>query len=148
MDEEKQAVHMALLTRLGWVEEVHDPEVDSFVVVIEDFILFREERSRGLLSPVRITARFEQEMKGSRVKMIKQSASDMKSTITEARMRRWDMWDDLEGKAIGTHARDALRHGILFARRWTSHSSIRLRFSPGLLPADDELDLERIEDDP
>lgn len=138
MNEEASASHMALLTRIAWVEEIHDPSVDSFVVVIEDFILFREERSRSLLAPVRVTARYEQEMKGSRVRIAKQSSSDAKNVVTDARLRRWDMWNDTEGGAIGTHSRDALRHGILFARRYASHISVRRRFSPGLLPADEE----------
>jgi len=124
---------MMLKSRLGWVEEVHDPEADTFVVVLEDFILFRSEKDRSLLAPVRLNAGFEREMRGSGVPIVKQSSNDAKNTITDARLRRWNMWSDIEsGRAIGKHSRDAIRHAILFSRKWASREDIRLAVGVGL----------------
>jgi len=130
VDEEGNASTMATLTRLAWVEEVVDPVVDTFVVVIEDFLLFRSEKSRSLLAPVRITARYEQEMRGSGLHLVKQTSSDAKRVVTDGRLRRWNLYDG-GGEAMGGHSRDALRHGILFARKYGSHADLRAVFHPG-----------------
>jgi hypothetical protein len=132
MNEEESALHMAHLTRRAWVQEVIDPSVDSFVVVIEDFVLFRSEKSRSLLAPVRLTARYRQEMKDSRVRMVLQSANDAKAVVTDGRLRKWF---DGAGAVPNDHARDAMRHGILYSRKFGSSLDVRAAAGVGLLPA-------------
>lgn len=124
LDEEGSADHMLRLTRLGWVEEIREEDSDTFVTVVEDFVLFRSEKSRNLLAPVRLTARFEQLLSGSGVRLVKQSASDAKGVVTDARLRRWHVFDD-QGDSLGRHSRDAMRHAILFARKWSSRLEVR-----------------------
>lgn len=90
---------------------------DLLVVVIEDFILQMLQMDRSLLSPVRISARFEDRLRDTRLPWIKQSASDAKRVITDARLRDWGL---LRGGHAERHARDAQRHGILALRKISS----------------------------
>lgn len=88
------------------------PEIST--VCIEDFILREWTQDRSLLSPVRVGAKVEYSMAVSGV--IKadvhlQSSSDAKRTVTDERLKRWGFW--VEGQP---HARDALRHLLLFMR--------------------------------
>lgn len=132
--EAENAARMAMLTRLGWVEEVREPEYDTFVSVVEDFVLFRQEKSRNLLSPVRLTAAYRTHLSGSGVRIALQSPGDAKRTVTDARLRRWI--HDEGGKAIGRHAKDALRHATLFARKWSSSPKVQAWSGTGLLAPD------------
>lgn len=130
--EEENSARMAMLTRLGWVEEVREPDYDTFVSVVEDFVLLRQERSRNLLSPVRLTASYRTHLASSGVRITLQSPGDAKRTVTDARLRSW--LHDEGGKPIGRHAKDALRHAILFARKWSSSAAVREWAGTGLLP--------------
>lgn len=133
--EPESADYMRTLTRLGWVEEVLDQRVDSFAVVIEDFVLFRSEKSRSLLAPVRITARYEQIMgEVSGIYFAKQSSSDAKNVVTDARLRKWAAFPEDASNYLGAHSKDALRHAILFARKFSSTSALRARVGVGLNP--------------
>jgi hypothetical protein len=94
---------------------------DLFAIVMEDFVLRRSEASRSLLAPVRVFSRFEMSLhlatrdSGLRLPYVKQSAADAKNVVSDMRLRRWNVY--VPGRE---HARDAQRHGILFARKVAS----------------------------
>lgn len=85
-------------------------------VVVEDFILRaeRKEKSRNLLSPVRITAKLETYLWRQNRPMFLQQPSQAKTTITDERLALWHCKAD---DGLEDHARDADRHAVLFARR-------------------------------
>lgn len=92
------------------------PEVKA--IVIEDFILVPKPKTtaRSGLSPVRITARFQQMLVEDHLGKVRplffQSANMAKTCATDERMRRWGYW--VPG---ADHANDAIRHGVTFMRR-------------------------------
>lgn len=87
-------------------------------IVLEDFILRRFDMNRALLSPVRITARFEQglAMAGDERadKIIFQQPALALGTVHDERLRNWGFWNITRGKP---HARDAIRHALTALRR-------------------------------
>lgn len=88
------------------------PEIST--LVIEDFILRERTKERSLLSPVRLTARIETLLFDEpelSCKVHYQSPSDAKSTVTDERLERWGFWP-----TGAPHARDALRHLLMFMR--------------------------------
>lgn len=98
----------------------------SAAIVVEDFILRpeRQEKSRELLSPVRITAKLESHLWFTGRHMFLQSASQAKSTVTDGRLRLWGCYTKIGGLA---HARDADRHVLLFLRRVMGGGGTALR---------------------
>ncbi|AXQ61378.1 RuvC-like resolvase [Gordonia phage Marietta] len=106
-------------------------------LVIEDFILRTQTQKRDALSPVRLTAAFEQmiwERPGYPTPK-RQQPSEAKSSITDERLKQWGFW------ASGSrHARDADRHAILFLRKVRQARSDVYRAWP-ILKAAVELDL-------
>ena len=85
-------------------------------IVVEDFILRseRKEKSRDLLSPVRLTAKLETYLwKGNR-KPLLQTPAQAKTTVTDERLALWGVKVD---DGLPDHARDADRHAVLFLRR-------------------------------
>jgi len=85
-------------------------------VVVEDFVLDmrRANKSRDLLSPVRISARLDQLLWELRVTTRhSQMPSSAKTAITDDRLERWGMY---VGSQSDRHARDADRHALLFLR--------------------------------
>lgn len=100
---------------------------DLFAVVMEDFILRMQTRERSLLAPVRVFSRYEmlahEVLGGAGVTLpyFKQSPSDALNVISDARLKRWNVYD----QSCGAHARDAQRHGILFARKVASVVELR-----------------------
>lgn len=106
---------------------------DLFAIVMEDFVLRRSEASRSLLAPVRVFSRFEDRLylvgkdSGITLPYVKQSAADAKNVVSDLRLRRWDVY-----RPGMEHARDAQRHGILFARKVASiprlEASLRTAF--------------------
>jgi hypothetical protein len=92
----------------------------SAAIVSEDFILRpeRKEKSRELLSPVRITAKIETYLWRSKRRMFLQQPSQAKSTITDERLKFWSCYTSEGGMQ---HARDADRHVLLFLRRLKAH---------------------------
>ena len=100
--------NMASRTSGGVVQGITD-------VVLEDFILRERTQKRDLLSPVRLTAMvqamvFSNDDYEASIHTL-QSASNAKSTVTDDRLKRWDLW--VPGQQ---HARDAIRHMILLLR--------------------------------
>lgn len=88
---------------------------DDAKVGYEDFILQKFLMSRDLLSPVRMSARFEDRMyMAARDHQIQkpQLASLAMRTVTDERLKAWGFW--LPGQ---DHARDAVRHNITWLRR-------------------------------
>lgn len=92
-------------------------EGDGWVVPIEDFILYRSESDRSLLSPVRVTARFEDRMRAVGLPVVKYSSRDALGVISDERLQFWGLFS----RFSGVHARDATRHAVLAARKWASN---------------------------
>lgn len=82
-------------------------------VVIEDFLVRERTMDKSLVSPVRVTSGLVQELFnwGGRVTLDYQQPSDAKSVVTDARLKKWNLYVD------GKHARDAVRHLVLYLRR-------------------------------
>lgn len=110
--EAKVAIEIAQLVRTA---VLHGSRV---VLVIEDFVVRRFDSSREFLSPVRITARIQQELfndticQGVTVAM--QSPSDAKQTCTDERMKKWGIQPKTHKDR---HGLDAARHCVLFIRK-------------------------------
>lgn len=85
-------------------------------VVIEDFVLRKFSSARELLSPVRITAKFEYGMKIHRKRpFIIQPGKLAMDAVTDARIKRMGMWPPLSGGE--DHKRDAFRHAMTWLKR-------------------------------
>lgn len=82
-------------------------------VVIEDFVIRSNNRSREFLSPVRITSAIRHQMWQNGRKPFLQTPADAKTTCSDARLKDWGMYDSY-GSLV--HARDADRHALLFLR--------------------------------
>lgn len=94
----------------------------------EDFILRTYSAARSLLSPVRMTAAWEYEMHRRRRYVWKQQPAEAKVAVSDGRLASWKMLPD--GKS--PHARDALRHALLFLKRSKSDTQLRGRAWPKL----------------
>lgn len=90
-------------------------DLDPAVVVCEDFQL-RGDRLRGreALDPVRVAESLRSWLRAHlwRGRWEWQQASDAKAVVTDKRLRRWGLW--IPGNP---HARDAIRHALLWQRR-------------------------------
>lgn len=105
-------------------------------VLLEDFILRKQLRSRELLSPVRITSVIEYELERVGRPCFKQQPSEAKNTATDDRLKNWGLYRREGGEE---HARDATRHAITFLRRAKDRPNIRHRAWPSLYGADGSL---------
>lgn len=85
-------------------------------IIMEDFVLRKFSSARELLSPVRITARFEGRMDqaGDPRPIIKQQPSLAMTTITDDRLKKMGLYNATVGKE---HGRDAVRHGLTWLKR-------------------------------
>lgn len=94
------------------------------VLVIEDFILRTQSKSRDVLSPVRLTfgLEFGLAMREDPRRLFTQSARDAKSTCTDDRLKEWGYYKREGGEE---HARDADRHSLLFLRRAKKSPKLR-----------------------
>lgn len=100
-------------------------------LLIEDFILRTADPRRHVLSPVRLTARFEQglvERKDDR-EIILQMPSLAMSTITDERMKIINP-EFISRTAGQPHARDTIRHALTWLRRVKEINTIRTTSSP------------------
>lgn len=113
--EEGEAKVAAEIAQLVRTAVLHGSRV---VLVIEGFVVRRFDSSREFLSPVRITARIQQELfndticQGVTVAM--QSPSDAKQTCTDERMKKWGIQPKTHKDR---HGLDAARHCVLFIRK-------------------------------
>lgn len=113
---------MVTLTRACWNWAGVNPERDTFVVTIEDFILQMMSSDRELLAPVRLTARYLDRMETSGLAIwTRHTASEAKSTVTDQRLKLWNQYESSSGE----HARDAMRHAILVLRKYASDLGFR-----------------------
>jgi hypothetical protein len=108
------------ITRSVW-QEVEQEWGDRFVVCFEDFILLELSSDRDLLAPVRFTAAYRDRMRIFRYPFYRVKASDSKLTITDVRLRNWNMYVP----SSEDHERDALRVGIMGARQWSGSPEFR-----------------------
>ncbi len=114
----------------GQLDGDEDDQVDKLIdmakawphatFVIEDFRLKQMAGGHALLAPVRITAAFQNRFRwtgpdsSKRRKLYKQMPGLALPSITDERLQRSGFWDCTKGKP---HARDAIRHCLMFARR-------------------------------
>ena len=84
----------------------------SVAIVLEDFILRTQNKSRSALSPVRMIHRFDQMMWERHIATWRSQPSE-KTACTDDRLKAWGLYasDGLD------HARDADRHAFLFLRK-------------------------------
>lgn len=80
---------------------------------VEDFILGTRVKTREALDPVRVQAHIEYLADRRNVRYHRQQPSD-KDIIDDGILRDLDLWDITRNQP---HARDAIRHSLLFARR-------------------------------
>jgi hypothetical protein len=119
--------------RSVWIEAEVDASLDVFVVVLEDFVLRTSDSARHTLSPVRLNAAFEYELRDSGVQIVKNSASDAMNVITDARLKGWGLYEETAtGYGGRQHARDATRHAALTVRKWVSSPPFRGSLVRGL----------------
>lgn len=100
--------------------EVDEEAGDEWVILVEDFILRRLQMDRALLAPVRIGAMFRREMRNAPVLVDFRTSSDAMNIVTDGRLRDWNLY-----RPGSIHARDAQRHSILTARRYSSEPHFR-----------------------
>jgi hypothetical protein len=90
-------------------------------LVVEGFVPMRPSRDRDFLSPVRVTSGFAYAM--HRVgRLVHYQAPAEKEIITPDRARRWGLWEEGYGTPDGAHKFDALRHGLVAAKKAQSAS--------------------------
>jgi hypothetical protein len=123
------ARELVRLSRACWEWAEVEPSVDTFFVILEDFILRNSSMDRSLLSPVRINAKFQFAMDGSGVRVGKQAPSEALGVVTDERLRLWNLYDS----SSGVHARDAARHAVLAARKYASQLAFRQWAGIGLI---------------
>lgn len=117
-----------------WVEAEVDEDLDVFIVVVEDFILRTSDSARHTLSPVRLNAILEWELRDTGIQIVKNSASDAKSVVTDARLKGWGLYDETASGFGGReHARDATRHAVLTVRKWSGDQRFRAGLVRGLV---------------
>lgn len=118
-----------------WVEAEVDPSLDVFVLSVEDFILRTRDSSRHTISPVRMTAILEWELRGTGIQIVKNSAAEAKTTVTDARLTGWGLLDwCTRGYGGREHAKDATRHALLTVRKWMGSNRYRSGLVTGLVP--------------
>lgn len=108
-DENSQADEMVALA-MAW---------DDSHIVVEDFLLRKFSTDRSLLSPVRITARFEYGLylaEDTRTIVLQPGELAM-STITDARLEAINQLGIFSATIGQPHARDAVRHALTWLRR-------------------------------
>lgn len=93
------------------------------IVVHEDFIvdMNKIDQARHTLSPVRVMAKFEfgAFLQGLPYQtIVLQNRSPVKTTCTDDRLKRWNLYD----RNSGPHARDAVRHAFYFLRNCRGNS--------------------------
>ena len=100
----------------------------SAAIVIEDFILRaeRKEKSRELLSPVRLIAKLESYLWHQQRKAFKQDPSQALPIVTNNRLA---LLNCLIEDGLEDHARDADRHAVLFVRRCMGTKGVAVKHS-------------------
>ena len=121
LSEDQQVDKMMTSIRACWVHYDLDPSRDVLAVVAERFTLRQMDMDDDLLAPVRLNAKLERDLRHTGMRLWLQTPSDAMRTVTDARLKHWNVYDPSSGK----HARDADRHSILFARRWGSQAGLR-----------------------
>ncbi len=92
-------------------------EAPGLAVGVESFILGQFNLSPDLLSPVRIRAMLDFHFATDGRELWAQSASDAKTSVTDARLRLWGLYE-----SGPDHIRDAMRHCLLWAKKIRGHS--------------------------
>jgi hypothetical protein len=95
---------------------------DVFVLGAESFTLRMLGMDPELLEPVRWLAVMGDRLRGREMWLEQQSPSDALTTITDHRLKAWDMY------SAQRHGRDAMRHALLFLRRYASQRRVRDRY--------------------
>lgn len=109
------------LCRLAY-EEVCE-EGDLFVVVQEDFSLRMLSSDPALLEPVRWMAVWDDRYASGFPHPVFRQMPSEKTTINDQRIRLWGLWPVSVTPA--GHGRDAMRHALVFLRRFITSREIR-----------------------
>lgn len=115
------SVDRALAIARTTYEQVCEDD-DVFVIGSEGFQLRLMNSDPEMLEPVRFNAVLDDRLRGTGMVREEQGPSEAKRTITDDRLRTWGMWHTSD------HARDGLRHCLLFLRRWSSQRGLRERY--------------------
>ena len=99
------------------------------VIIVEDFIVdFKQiTKARAAVSPIRITARLEQELWHRERSIILQDRANPKASMNDKRLKEMGRYQRIGGL---NHARDADRHGLYWARRCQNSAELRHRSWP------------------
>lgn len=106
------------LCRAAWERAGED---DVVVIGCEDFSLQMLSTDRALLEPVRFLAVLMDRLEVGGVTVETQMPGE-RSIITDARLKLWGLWVPAQD-----HGRDALRHALVFLRRFASQEMLRKR---------------------
>lgn len=85
---------------------------DLFVLGVEGFTLRMLSLDEELLEPVRFNSVMLDRLRGTVQRLEVQTSSDALKTITDDRLRAWDLYHTSE------HARAATKHALLYLRRY------------------------------
>lgn len=108
------------LCRAAW-EKAGDEDVVA--IGCEGFSLGMQSRDPALLEPVRFLAVLTDRLRGAGSGVMAEvQMPGERSVITDARLRLWDLW--VPGP---DHQRDALKHGLVFQRRFAGQEKLRKR---------------------
>lgn len=109
-------------------------ENPTVAVLAEDFIVDFNQitKARNAVSPIRITAKLEQELWQRGMNLHLQERSNPKVSMNNDRLRDLGVLGDTSGLP---HARDAMRHGLYFLRRCQNSADLRHIAWPWLFPA-------------
>lgn len=99
-------------------------EGDAWAMVVESFSLRMLSSDPALLEPERFASVLRDRLRGTGQGVEWQQPSEALSTITDARLGLWGLAEHSAGRA---HGRDAQRHGLYYARRWSSDGNVRRR---------------------
>lgn len=104
------------------------------VIVVEDFIVDFGQitKARAAVSPLRITARLEQELWQRNRSIILQDRANPKASMNDKRLKEFGRYQRVGGLK---HARDADRHGLYWLRRCQNSAELRHRSWPWLFEA-------------
>jgi hypothetical protein len=118
-DEEWQTDTMLEIARAVY-EQVDEESGDRWAISVEGFRVRMISMKRSFLSPVRLAAKFQRDMRQAPVLIEEPLSSDAMNIVTDGRLRDWNLY-----RPGSEHVRDAMRHAIMMQRRYSSEMVYR-----------------------
>jgi hypothetical protein len=122
-----------MMELIGKINDTDDVLGPLDVVGLEDFRLFPDERHSPDMkgtTPMRLLAKVDQmfwlaQQDASReyigvLPRIEKQMPGERTLITDVLLKRWGLWRTEKRQGGGPHAMDALRHLIVFGRKWAN----------------------------